>query len=56
MAAFEITSDNAPYFAVRVYFLNLQFDQIIVIEKTGEERTIQMQAYADLYETEWVNA
>lgn len=56
MAQFEIITDEAPYYSVKVTFADQAFIQQLVSVKTGQALADQLQAYADEYEAAWVPA
>jgi hypothetical protein len=54
MANFTLTKIDPYYYILNVSFNGLEFSQEIYSEKTGDELTADMQAYADAYESEYV--
>lgn len=56
MATFEIVSNHAPYYQIRVEFDGMSFDQLIFSNQVGEALQTQLQAYADAYAAAYVPA
>lgn len=56
MATFEILNQNADYIFIAVEFLDQRFEQLIISSLSGSELTVFLQAYADQYEYDWINA
>ena len=54
MAQYQIISDDAPYYTVKVVFADHQFTQQLTSVKKGAALAAQFQAYADEYEAAWV--
>jgi hypothetical protein len=54
VATFQLLSSSVPYYTVRVSFGILEFEQLLISLKEGEELSTQFQQYADTYETEWL--
>jgi hypothetical protein len=55
MATFTLTKIDPYYYILKVTFNGLEFSQEIYSEKTGDELTAEMQAYADAYQSEYVS-
>ena len=53
-AEVQIKTDLAPYYEIEVVFNSLTFPQLITTQATGEALGAQLQAYADLYEQEYI--
>lgn len=54
MAAYAILSSGPPYYEVRVSFADRAFDQNLVSNQVGGGLDAQLQAYADVYESDWL--
>lgn len=56
MASFEIIVNQSPYYTIDVSFADQKFRQNAVFQENGEWLSTAMQAYADNYELNWVEA
>ncbi len=56
MATYKVLSADAPYFTLEVKFLDQTFVQNVLFQENGDSLAKAMQAYADTYEAEWIEA
>lgn len=56
MATFKIVVDNSPYYVLDISFADQTFRQQTIFQETGEWLNVAMQAYADRYELDWIEA
>lgn len=56
MARFRIIDNSSPYYQIEVAFGDQSFTQSVMFQEQGERRDIAMQAYADRYEKDWLEA
>lgn len=54
MANFTITKTDPNYYILTVQFNGLEFSQEIYSTKKGDALTAEMQAYADVYQSEFM--
>lgn len=54
MATYDVLSAQDPYLTVRVIFAEQAFEQLLVTMKSGAALNTLLQAYADMYESDWL--